>query len=213
MLKSVFLYLGLCLTIGSLSGQTTADTSILQFSGMVVYEENEELFPLPFTNILIKKSGRGTYSNLDGFFSIVAEKGDTVEFSSVGFKTVEYVIPDTLSSKRYTVYQIMSQDAINLPETVVYPWPSREHFSIEFLALEVPDNLGDIAAENLDPERLATMRETLDADGRETGQYYLKRLAESTYYAGQQRPTPIFNPLAWSKFIKAWKNGDFKKKE
>lgn len=213
MLKNAFLLFSICLVFGSLTAQTAVDTNIIQFSGMVVYEENEDLFPLAFTNILIKKSGRGTYSNLDGFFSIVAEKGDTVEFSSVGFKTVEYIIPDTMSSKRYTIYQIMSLDAINLPETVVYPWPSREHFSIEFLALDVPDDLGDIAAENLDPERLATMRETLDADGRETGQYYLKRLAESTYYSGQQRPTPILDPIAWSKFIKAWKNGDFKKKD
>ena len=32
------------------------------------------------------------------------------------------------------------------------------------------------------------------------------------YYAGQQPTNNLLNPIAWAKFIKAWKNGDFNKK-
>lgn len=208
----IFLFLLSLAFVGRTSAQAPLESDIIQLSGMVVYEENNELFPLPLVNILVKKSGRGTSTKFDGFFSLVVEKGDTLRFSCLGFKDVDFVVPDSLTSNRYTVYQIMTQDAIVLPETVVYPWPSREHFSIEFLAMNVPNDLEDIAAENLSDERLLAMRNNLDYDGGETGQYYLKRQAESYYHAGQQRPTPIFNPLAWAKFFKAWKNGDFKRK-
>ncbi|MDH3648513.1 MAG: carboxypeptidase-like regulatory domain-containing protein [Saprospiraceae bacterium] len=190
-----------------------ADTTVIQFSGLVVTEEMGDLIPLPFTNILLQQSGRGTFSNLDGFFSIVAKKGEVVLFSSVGYKTVEFVIPDTLTENRYTIYQIMSKDTITLPETVVYPWPSREHFKIEFLALEIPGDLQNRAEENLAAATLERLRENLPHDGGETSGYYLRRQAESYYSFGQAKPIHVLNPLAWARFFKAWKNGDFKKKK
>jgi hypothetical protein len=33
------------------------------------------------------------------------------------------------------------------------------------------------------------------------------------YYAGQYPSISLLNPVAWAKFIQAWKNGDFKRKE
>ncbi|NND06235.1 MAG: carboxypeptidase-like regulatory domain-containing protein [Saprospiraceae bacterium] len=186
--------------------------SVIQFSGLVVVEEQGELIPLPLTNILLKRSGRGTFADNEGFFSIVAFKGDVVVFSSIGFETVEFVIPDTLSQNRYSIYQIMTRDTINLPETVVYPWPSREHFKIEFLALNVPEDLQDRAESNLAVHVMEKMRKDLPTDGVESGNYYLKRQAESYYSFGQAKPMHILNPIAWSKFFKAWKNGDFKRK-
>ncbi len=186
---------------------------VIQFTGLVVVENEGELVPLPLTNILLEESGRGTFSNNEGFFSIVAFKGDKVIFSSIGFETVEFVIPDTLSQNRYSIYQIMTRDTITLPETVVYPWPSREHFKIEFLALNVPEDLQDRAETNLAMNVMEKMRKELPSDGVESGSYYLKRQAESYYSFGQAKPMHILNPIAWSKFFKAWKNGDFKRKK
>ncbi len=204
--------------VGFMFGLTTgllaqSDSSVIQFSGLVVVEEEGELVPLPYANILLEKSGRGTFSNLDGFFSIVAEMGEKVVFSSVGYSTVEFIIPDTLTEKRYSIYQIMTQDTINLPTAVVYPWPSREHFKIEFLALQVPEDLQDRAEANLAANTMEKLRENLPADGYESGTYYLRRQAESYYSFGQAKPMHILNPIAWAKFFKAWKNGDFKAKK
>ena len=190
-----------------------SDSAVIQFSGLVVTEEEGELVALPYTNILLEQSGRGTFSNLDGFFSIVAVKGERVVFSSVGFTTVEFVIPDTLTEKRYSIYQIMSKDTLELPTAVVYPWPSREHFKIEFLALEVPDELHDRAEANLANNTVERLREGLPADGYESGGYYLRKQAESYYSFGQTKPLHVLNPIAWAKFFKAWKNGDFKGKK
>lgn len=211
-MKRIFTFCILLIGLYNTMAAQRIDNSIVQFSGLVLTEEDNELIPLPFTNILLQKSGRGTYSNLDGFFSIVARKGEKVIFSAVGFKTIEYIIPDTLSSNRYTIYQLIPRDTITLPETVVYPWPSREHFKIEFLALDIPEDLLDRARDNLAEATLEKLRETLPYDGRETSGFYLRRQAESYYAFGQTQPIHILNPLAWQKFFKAWKEGQFRRK-
>ncbi len=188
------------------------DTNLVQFSGMVLDGSTEELFPVPYTNILVKGKGRGTYSDFDGFFSIVVEKGDTIAFSAIGYKTVDYIIPTNLDDSRYSIVQLMTQDAINLPETVVFPWPSREHFKLEFLAMDVTSELQERATRNLANETLERMRREVVADGDENADYYLRQQAKSSYYIGQQPPMNIFNPIAWKKFFDAWKRGDYKKK-
>lgn len=190
------------------------DSTLVQFSGVVVGEQgNDTIAPIPFANIYIPETGRGTYSNLDGFFSIVARQGDVIEFSAIGFKTVEFLIPDTLTTNRYSIVQLLSQDSIMLPQATIYPWPSKEHFKEEFLALEVPDEgLEDLAAENLSEEKLQALRDIIPRSGAETSAFYLRQQAKSYQYIGQTPPQNIFSPLAWAKFIKALRDGDFKKK-
>ncbi len=192
--------------------QNAQEEHLVQFSGLVLDGTNDELVPVPFTNVLVVGKGRGTYTNWDGFFSIVVERGDTIEFSAVGYKTVRYHIPDTLRDSRYSIVQLMTQDTINLPETVVFPWPSREHFRLEFLAMDVSSDLQERAMENLAEESLNRLRQTTAYDANENADYYLRQQARSYYYIGQQPPMNIFNPLAWKQFFDAWKRGDFKKK-
>ncbi len=188
------------------------DSNLIQFSGMVLDGSDRQLYPIPYTNILVKSKGRGTYSDFKGFFSIVVEKGDTIIFSALGYKTVEFEIPTDLKEDRYSLVQLMTQDAINLPETVVFPWPSREHFKLEFLAMDVTPELQQIASRNLANEALAKMRDEVVTDGNENADYYLRQQAKDYYHIGQQAPMHIFNPIQWKKFFDAWKRGDFKKK-
>lgn len=185
----------------------------IQLSGVVLTEEDGEVIPLPYVNVYVKGSSRGTYSANDGFFSIVVRKNETIIFSTIGFKTIEYTIPDSLNANRYTIFQILSKDNILLPETVVYPWPSREHFKLEFLAMEVGSELENRAQENLSEKALAQLREYLPTDGGENVGYYLKRQAESYVYEGQYKPIKVLDVFAWQRFIKAWKRGDFKNKD
>lgn len=194
-------------------GNAQKDNNLVQFSGMVLDGSDVQLYPVPYTNVLVKGKGRGTYSDLKGFFSIVVEKGDVIVFSAVGYKTVEYKIPENLDDSRYSLVQLMTQDTINLPETVVFPWPSREHFKLEFLAMDVTPELQERAARNLANEALERMRKDVPRDGIENTNYYLRQQTREFYYIGQQPPMNIFNPVAWKKFFDAWKQGDFKKKE
>lgn len=201
----------LCLFIATLG--SAQNVNLVQFSGMVLDGGTEQLYPVPYTNILVKDKGRGTYSDFKGFFSIVVEKGDVIVFSAIGYKTVEYKIPMDLEDDRYSLVQLMTQDAINLPETVVFPWPSREHFKLEFLAMDVTPELQRRATENLAKETLERASAGVISDGRENANFYLRQQAREYYYIGQQPPMNIFNPIAWGKFFEAWKNGDFKNKK
>ena len=189
------------------------DTALVQFSGLILTEENNQLVPLPFTNVTVKGTTRGTYANLDGFFSIVAGKGDVVVFSAIGFKTVEYELPKNLKDNRYYMMHLMVEDTFNLPVTMIYPWPSKEHFRIEFLEMDVSDEMYDRAIANLNERTLSKLRDGLPRDGVETGSMHLRQQARDYYTIGQMPQQNIFNPLAWRDFFKAWKDGKFKKQE
>ncbi len=191
----------------------SSDSNLVQFSGVVLDGSTEQLFPLPYANLFVKTKGMGTYTDFKGFFSIVVEKGDKIEISAVGYKSVVFEIPDSLTENRYSLVQLMTQDTINLPETVVFPWPSKENFKQEFLAMDVSEELQAIAAKNVAKKSLEQMRDEVPWDGNENADYYLRQQARQYYYAGQTPPMNIFSPVAWSQFFKAWKNGDFKKKE
>jgi CarboxypepD_reg-like domain len=198
----------------TVQAQTAADSiDVIQFSGVVVTDESGMIQPLQYVNIYVKSSRRGTYSSNDGFFSLVAKKGETVVFTSVGYEDVEFLIPDTLASDRYSVFQIMTKDTILLPETVIYPWPSREHFKLEFLAMDVTSGLEERVNANLSDQAMAEMIAFLPADGDENVDFFLREKAASYYYEGQIRPQNVFNAFAWASFIKALKRGDFKKKK
>ncbi|MEM1218249.1 MAG: carboxypeptidase-like regulatory domain-containing protein [Bacteroidota bacterium] len=192
--------------------QAQLSNELIQFSGMVLDGTDQDLVPVPFTNVLVKGEGRGTYSDFNGFFSLVVRKGDEVEFSAVGYETVSFVIPDSLEENRYSMVQLMTRDTINLPEAVIFPWPSRENFRLEFLAMDVTSEMQERAVRNLAQESLERMRNEVVRDGNENADYYLRQQASNFYYIGQAPPMNIFNPIAWKKFFDAWKRGDFKKK-
>ena len=217
-MKNLSLLLLLAITfIGSVNGQQVDDkeqNSLIQFSGVVVtMGPNGEMEPLPYTAIGIKGSSRGTYSEVDGFFSMVADKKDTIVFSRLGFETIEIGVPDTLDSKFYSWYQIMSKDDVLLPESVIYPWPRRDHYKIEFLALDVSNELRERAKDNIAKEVLNKLQHAVLPDGQEAYSLVQEQQFQEFKYSGQYKPQNIFNVAAWANFIKAWKRGDFKKKK
>lgn len=186
------------------------DDDLIQFSGVVI--TGDSLNPVPFTNVIIEQTGRGTVTDYYGYFSFVAQKGDSILFSSVGHVKTRFVIPDSLEKNKYSLIQIMSVDTIQLQETVVYPWPTREQFKDAFLAMELPDTDYDRARRNLVQADMIARYDAAMPSGAETFKYSMNQYQSQIYYAGQAPPINILNPIAWSQFISAWKNGDFKSK-
>ncbi len=186
---------------------------IIQISGKVVTEENDRMVFVPYAVVAVKGTNRGTLTDFSGFFSIVVRTSETLVFSVLGFKDAFYEIPDDLTAERYTIFQLMTRDTILLPEAVIYPWPDPDFFNQEFLAMDVHDDLEDIAKENLSEKAMAELREYLPSDGPEHTQFYLRQQSQSYYSEGQIKPQNIFNAFAWKQFIEAWKRGDFKKKD
>ena len=187
---------------------------VIQFSGVVVTEDEfGEMIPLAYTSIGIKNTSRGTHSEVDGFFSLVAQAGDTLLFSRIGFRPVEHVISDTLQSKIYSWYQVMSQDDLLLPQAVIYPWPDREHYKIEFLSMDVSNELRKRAEEHLAAEVLQRAQYEVHADGENAFELEQAKRQYEYQYTGQYKPQKIFDVVSWGEFIKAWKRGDFKRKK
>jgi len=183
----------------------------VQISGIVV--AGSKLEPVPFVTVLEKSSYRGTSSDYYGFFSFVAMPGDTIVFSSIGYKKSTYVIPDTLSNGRYSLIHAMEEDTVKLAQLDVYPWPSREQFRDAFLNTDIPNDDLARAQNNLNPETLALKQEAYPAGGSLNFKWQMQDVHSRLYYAGQAPPNNLLNPIAWSQFIQAWKNGDFKKKD
>jgi len=182
----------------------------IQFSGVIV--TSDSLKPVPFTNIVIKNSFRGSTADFNGFFSFVAIEGDQIIFSAIGYKKAYFTIPDTLTKNRYSLIQALASDTIMLSETVIHPWPSREQFKQAFYSLKVPSDDYDIAMKNLALEDLKILIREYKMDGSMNYKNYIEQQTSKLYYAGQLPPNNLLNPVAWAKFIKAWENGDFKKK-
>ncbi|MBI2967053.1 MAG: carboxypeptidase-like regulatory domain-containing protein [Bacteroidetes bacterium] len=181
---------------------------IIQFSGVVI---TDSLQPIPLVHIIIRNTYRGTISDFYGFFSIVAQKKDTIEFSCVGFKKERFVIPDSLTTNRYSLIQILRQDTFMLMETFIYPWPTKEQFREAFLNTRIPDDDLARAEKNIERAEMKERMENLAMDGSMNYKNYIQNQTSRLYYAGQYPPNNLLNPFAWIKFIEMWRNGEFRK--
>lgn len=205
-----FIFISFFFPIAAKAQFETYKDSVVQLYGVVMSADS--LRALPAVSIVISGQNRGTISNDQGVFSIVVLKGDEVEFTSVGYKPKRVVIPKTLDGNQQSMIQLMVEDTVYLPATIIKKLPSREEFERDFASVEVPDDQQEIARQNLSEANRRAIMATLPRDGREANNYFLKQTAQKYYSAGQLPPQNIFNPMAWAEFIKAWKRGDFKKK-
>jgi len=188
----------------------TYKDSVIQLYGVVMSADS--LKALPSVSIVVKGRNQGTLTNEQGVFSIVVLKGDRVEFTSVGYKPKLVSIPKNLDGNQQSMIQLMVEDTVYLPATIIKKRPSREEFERDFVNTDVPDDDQEIARQNLSEANRRALMAVYPRDGREATNYYLKQNAQKYYSAGQLPPQNIFNPLAWAEFIKSWKRGDFKSK-
>jgi len=183
--------------------------SVVQLYGVVMTADS--LKAIPSVSVVVKGQNRGTITNEQGVFSIVVLKGDQIEFTSIGYKPKTALIPKNIEGNQQSMIQLLVEDTIYLPATIIKRHPTREQFERDFVNTKVPDDNQEIARKNTNAATLAAMEKILPKDGRESSDYYLKQTAVKSYYSGQIPPMNIFNPLAWAEFIKAWKRGDYKK--
>ena len=182
--------------------------SVVQLYGLVMTADS--LKGIPAVSIVVKRDGRGTITNDQGVFSIVVLKGDQVEFSSIGYKPKTIEIPKNMEGNQFSVLQLLVNDTVYLPATIIKPRPSREQFDRDFVNTKIPDDNLEIARKNNNEATRRILARTLPRDGGEAANYALKQNAQKYYSAGQTPPIGLLNPLAWAQFIQAWKRGDFK---
>lgn len=212
-MKKIILYFLILLFVIPVSVKAQFETykdSVVQLYGVVMSADS--LLALPSVSIVVKGRNQGTLSNEQGVFSIVVLKGDQIEFTSVGYKPKLVLIPKDIEGNQQSMIQLMVEDTVYLPATIIKKYPTREEFERDFLNTPMPDDQQEIARKNLSAANRQALMNVYPRDGREATNNYLKQNARKSYSAGQLPPQNIFNPLAWAEFIKSWKRGDFKKK-
>lgn len=182
--------------------------SVVEIYGVVMTADS--LKAIPAVSVVVKGRNQGTYTSDQGVFSLVVLRGDVVEFSSVGYKTIDYQISTTDSGNQISLIQLMVVDAKYLPATIIKPRPTREQFDRDFVNNPVPDDDIEIARQNNSAAKRAILARGLPANAAEAASTYLRTGAQKYYYQGQAPPQNILNPLAWAEFIQAWKRGDFR---
>jgi hypothetical protein len=208
---SIFLTLTILLLFPSLLKSQEMSSDLVQFSGVVVSADS--LKPIPFCDIIIKNADRGTTSDVNGYFSFVALKKDIIEFNAMGFRSTRFVIPDTITRNRYSLIQALTEDTILLAEALIYPWPSIEQFKQAFINVQIPDDDYEIARKNLEFEEMKDRAQAMPMDGAMNFRNMIDRQTSKLYYVGQLPPNNLLNPFAWAQFIKAWREGKFKRKK
>jgi ribosomal protein S4 len=206
----------ICLLLCALAASNKAAAqlaydNIVQINGVTMTADS--LRAVPGAVVLVKNKNRGVESSGQGVFSIVVYKGDTLQFSALGFRQKEFVVPTTIQGNFYSLIQLMTQDTFYLPETIIKPLPTRDEFDYAFRNWKIPDDQYEIARKNTDALVLRALAYTLQMDGGEFQSSYQRQAANAAVYYGQVQPSNIMNPLAWGEFFDAWKRGDFRKKK
>ena len=194
----------------SLSGfSQVSDKKLVQFSGIIVNRDSNTVVPyVTITNV----TGRDQFfsANYKGYFSFVANEGDTLVFTAVGYKREGVVIPINLSDNKYTILMKLQQDVINLPMVRVYPWASTDEFKKEFMTLKFADDDLEIAKKNVSRESLSAMMASLPRDGAEMQSFNFQnnhnRLVNRNI--NQRLANPLLNPFAWGALIQQIMQGD-----
>src|SRR6476620_10318200 len=196
----------------SLKAQAQFETmrdSVVQLFGIVMTADS--LQGIPAVNITIKGQNRGTMTNNQGVFSIVVLKGDTIQFSHVSYKPKQVIIPLDLKGNRQSIVQLMVEDTMYLPATIIRSHPTPEQFARDFVNSKVPDDDIEVARQNNNAAKRRALMYGTAADGGEATSLQMRQAAQQATYRGQVPPMNIFNPAAWAEFIEAWKRGDFKR--
>ncbi len=208
----LILLAGLCFGNHHLQAQRSEqDADLIQFSGVTITADS--LNPVPFTKVLVTRSHKGSTSDANGYFSFVAHKNDTVLFKALGYKSVSFIIPDTITKNRYSLIQLMTADTLTLPAAFIFPWPTLDDFKRAFVDTKIPDDEIEIARKNLAAYDIRVRAENYPMDAQMNYNNFIQNQTSKLYYFGQQQPFNIFNPFAWVQFIKAWKEGKFKSQE
>jgi hypothetical protein len=189
----------------------TVKDSVVQLYGIVMTADS--LKAVEAVSVMVQGQNRGTISNRQGVFSIVVLKGDVVVFTHVSYKPKTIVIPRDLEGNQYNMVQLMVEDTVYLPATIIRPRPTPQQFERDFVNSKIPDDDIAIARQNNSAARRRALMNSTSGDAGAAQSLQIRNMANKATYAGQGPPMKIFDVASWAEFIKAWKRGDFKSKK
>ncbi|MCF8373499.1 MAG: carboxypeptidase-like regulatory domain-containing protein [Bacteroidales bacterium] len=216
MSKYLIVLLVVVFTANYLSAQDTLnvepenDKDIIQLYGVI---RNDSLKSIPFSTIAVLNTGRGTASDFWGYFSIAVNSGDTIQFSSVGFKRQLYIVPNGLEGTHQGHDVMLETDTIMLAEATVFPWSTYDQFLQAVVDLELADEDMENARRNIQLMQRQMIDDEYQVDASLNYKYFMGQKYNDAYTAGQFPSVSLLNPFAWAQFFQALKSGLFKSKK
>jgi hypothetical protein len=196
---SILLLLAGCMVAGSAHAQLKR---VYQLSGLIVNRSTHEA--VPYVQVRINNSRRGTVANGDGFYSIPVVENDTIYFSSLGFLTTEFVFSEYMreyqgDANSAYVYAInyLEEDSILISGITIFPYNTPGKLRTAIIETEVPEDVESAnARHNLSPKTMDVLIGGLKVDEGER-----IMVARQLYYNQQMHkhvaPTmPLFDPIA-----------------
>ncbi|MBN4082145.1 hypothetical protein JYT21_00415 [bacterium AH-315-B15] len=175
-------------------------------SGIVI---TDSLYRIPFTTVADLSTRRGVIADYYGYFALVVHPGDTLQFSSLGYKRKIYVVPDTFRVDNFSLVQVLEMDTIKSDPVDVYPWPSREQFAHYFVNMDVAEDGFTRARERLTPQEMAFVGTLMVSDGASSYSAYRTAFNREMYTRGQGSQNNLLNPAAWNEFLKGIGTGKY----
>ena len=207
---------GFLLLLAAPGAQAQGKRRVIQFTGIVA--SGDSLLGIPGATVYVPKAGRGTVSNIYGYFSVAVLAGDSVVIRSLGYANQTFKIPADYQRESYSVVVEMREDATLLPEVRVFPYATEREFKRAFLAMAIPSQSRTPGADALNEQTMRRIFNTLPQSSTASFRQTMS-MQQQDYNArmglGQslQANNPLTNPFSWLKFVKQVKDGEFKKKE
>lgn len=179
---------------------------LVQFSGVIYDKDSNSV--VPYVTIRnLSDDGKTFSANYKGYFSFVVHEGDSLVFSSVGYKKLKLAIPRKLEEKKFTALIKIKADNIELPTVTIFPWASVDEFKKDFLTLKFADDDLEIAMKNLSQESIRSLSASLPRDGGEYNSSSFQYNHNQLNNSHMVQTNPLLNPFAWGALIKQISEG------
>lgn len=208
----IYLYVFILSIVGG-QGLYAQNNKIIQFSGLITSPGSE--LPVAYATIQNTSFKNQTFmSNNDGYFSFVAHVGDTIKFTSVGYESATFVIPNVPGDK-FTAHISMKSLVIELPAVTPFPWASYEDYVSEFMAMNSGVDPVANARRNLSPEAMSALAQLVPRSAEEIQSYNSKQRHNmmNNKNINQRFNNPLLNPFAWAELINQIKRGDYSREK
>lgn len=187
--------------------QSEAGKKLVQVSGIITDVDSNAVVPyVTITNHT--NNGQRYAANYQGYFSIIAHPGDTLEFSAIGFANKKLVLPLQVKDHKYTALVKLKSEIIYLPTVKVRPWATVDEFTKEFLAMKIADDDYAIAKKNLSKTAIRSLSLTMPRDAQENYNLNGRTNFDRMMNVNMRQTNPLLNPFAWGRLMQDIFDGD-----
>lgn len=204
--RILFIVFILLLPLTLINGQVNERSRLIQVSGIITDDENN---PVPHVSLISRKLRRGTISELTGIYSVISLPGDTIYLSALGYKRMEFYLPDKIDGQQINKDIVLTTDTIKIDGVVILPWKTYEEFIRDVLAHqpvmkpEIKNMYDNLALIQNTIANSANYQVSPEAGYR----YAMQQNANALYTRGQYPANNLLNPFAWAKFFSEVKRG------